>query len=232
MRPAAKFGSKHACTGLGHTGGIVLDGAQDVIVENANASRAGDRAMCEPICDVIIEGCATVFFRGMPAARVGDHTAHGGVIQTGALAVFIGSATMSSGAAERIASNLAELGTLEEKRQRLVDMKLYLNHLLHYEESPGEQLFNKMFKAPEPEGLPRDHAVDKIEEADLKERNIETLANIDEGLAAHNERIKQLKQDNESLGNGKDVPQRPRDPRLDREYPYWPAAESYAEDLK
>ncbi len=228
MRPAAKVGSKHACHGLGHTGGIVLDGARDVIVENANASRAGDRAMCAPICDVIVEGCATVFFRGMPAARSGDRTAHGGVIGSGAAMVFIGDETAAPAAATRIANNLAELAVLEEKRQRLVEMKIYLEYLLGYEASPAKNLFNSTFKAPKPEGLPRDHAIDKIEEADQRDKNLEELAQVSDGVQAHNERMKQLDQDNESLRNGEDPAARPRDPRLDKEYPDWPAAHDYA----
>jgi len=48
-----------------------------------------------PLCppappDIIIKGSATVFIDKLPAARMGDQTAHGGVIILGAPTVMIG----------------------------------------------------------------------------------------------------------------------------------------------
>jgi uncharacterized Zn-binding protein involved in type VI secretion len=40
--------------------------------------------------DVIVKGSATVLIGGQPAARMGDTTAHGGVIVAGAPNVIIG----------------------------------------------------------------------------------------------------------------------------------------------
>jgi len=40
--------------------------------------------------DVIVKGSFTVFIKGLPAARMGDMTAHGGVIVLGAFTVFVG----------------------------------------------------------------------------------------------------------------------------------------------
>ncbi|WP_240723635.1 PAAR domain-containing protein, partial [Flavobacterium sp. J27] len=40
--------------------------------------------------DSIVKGSATVMIGGMPAARVGDSTAHGGSIVLGAFNVLIG----------------------------------------------------------------------------------------------------------------------------------------------
>jgi uncharacterized Zn-binding protein involved in type VI secretion len=40
--------------------------------------------------DTIIKGSATVMIGGMPAARIGDQTAHGGQIVLGAFNVIIG----------------------------------------------------------------------------------------------------------------------------------------------
>jgi uncharacterized Zn-binding protein involved in type VI secretion len=40
--------------------------------------------------DVIVKGSATVLIGGSPAARIGDMTAHGGVIVSGAPTVIVG----------------------------------------------------------------------------------------------------------------------------------------------
>jgi len=40
--------------------------------------------------DVIVKGSATVMIGGLPAARMGDTTAHGGVIVAGLPSVMIG----------------------------------------------------------------------------------------------------------------------------------------------
>jgi hypothetical protein len=56
-------------------------------------ARILDKAKCVPSVDVIVEGSATVIIGGMPAARVGDKTAHGGKIVQGCDTVEIGGAT-------------------------------------------------------------------------------------------------------------------------------------------
>jgi uncharacterized Zn-binding protein involved in type VI secretion len=47
------------------------------------AARVGDMLICTGPPDTIITGSATVLIGGMPAARMGDSTAHGGVIIMG-----------------------------------------------------------------------------------------------------------------------------------------------------
>jgi uncharacterized Zn-binding protein involved in type VI secretion len=54
------------------------------------AAVLGDMASCAGPPDTIIAGSATVMIGGKPAARMGDSTAHGGVILAGAPAVMIG----------------------------------------------------------------------------------------------------------------------------------------------
>ena len=54
------------------------------------AARVGDLCTCVGPIDTIVKGSATVFIGGSPAARIGDNTAHGGVIVTGAPLVIIG----------------------------------------------------------------------------------------------------------------------------------------------
>jgi uncharacterized Zn-binding protein involved in type VI secretion len=53
------------------------------------AARVGDMAVCVGPPDVIALGSFKVLIGGMPAARMGDLTAHGGVIVTGAPTVII-----------------------------------------------------------------------------------------------------------------------------------------------
>jgi uncharacterized Zn-binding protein involved in type VI secretion len=47
-------------------------------------------AVCVGPPDVIVKGSMTVIIGGMPAARMGDMTAHGGVIVMGCPTVIIG----------------------------------------------------------------------------------------------------------------------------------------------
>jgi uncharacterized Zn-binding protein involved in type VI secretion len=47
-------------------------------------------AICVGPPDVIVMGSTTVIIGGMPAARIGDQTVHGGVITTGFPTVIIG----------------------------------------------------------------------------------------------------------------------------------------------
>jgi uncharacterized Zn-binding protein involved in type VI secretion len=50
----------------------------------------GDTCVCVGPPDSIIKGSATVLIGGKPAARMGDSTAHGGVIAAGFPTVMIG----------------------------------------------------------------------------------------------------------------------------------------------
>jgi uncharacterized Zn-binding protein involved in type VI secretion len=53
------------------------------------AARVGDMCTCVGPPDVIAKGSMTVMIGGMPAARMGDLTAHGGTIVLGAPTVMI-----------------------------------------------------------------------------------------------------------------------------------------------
>ncbi|WP_425394834.1 PAAR domain-containing protein [Chondromyces crocatus] len=50
----------------------------------------GDIADCVPLLDQIAKASSTVFFGGLPAARKGDTTCHGGVIAEGDATVLLG----------------------------------------------------------------------------------------------------------------------------------------------
>lgn len=92
---AARLTDMHACpmvTALvPHVGGpIIGPGVPTVLIGGMVASVVGDQAVCAGVPDVIIKGSMSVFIGGKPAARVGDTTAHGGIITIGCLTVEIG----------------------------------------------------------------------------------------------------------------------------------------------
>jgi uncharacterized Zn-binding protein involved in type VI secretion len=74
-----------------HVGGpIVGPGVPNVLIAGMPAAVVGDMCVCVGPPDSIINGSTTVFISGKPAARMGDPTAHGGVIVLGAPSVLIG----------------------------------------------------------------------------------------------------------------------------------------------
>jgi uncharacterized Zn-binding protein involved in type VI secretion len=76
-----------------HVGGpIIPPCCPTVIVCGMPQARVTDMATCVGPPDVIVKGSFTVFVGGLQAARLGDLTAHGGVIVTGCPTVIIGDA--------------------------------------------------------------------------------------------------------------------------------------------
>ena len=95
MPPAARITDMHVCpmvTGtVPHVGGPVLPpGVPAVLIAGLPAATVGKMCTCVGPPDTIIKGSATVMIGGMPAARMGDSTAHGGSIVAGAPTVMIG----------------------------------------------------------------------------------------------------------------------------------------------
>lgn len=98
MPAAARLTDLHACPMVTagappqpHVGGpVVGPGVGSVMIGNLPAAVAGDQAVCVGADDVIVSGSTTVFIGGRPAARVGDATAHGGLIVFGCATVVIG----------------------------------------------------------------------------------------------------------------------------------------------
>lgn len=95
MPPAARLTDMHSCpawSGLvPHVGGpIVAPGMPTVLTCAMPQARVTDMAVCVGPPDVILKGSTTVLVGGLPAARIGDSTAHGGVIVAGAPTVMIG----------------------------------------------------------------------------------------------------------------------------------------------
>jgi uncharacterized Zn-binding protein involved in type VI secretion len=74
-----------------HVGGpIIPPCATTVIVGFLPAARVTDKLVCVGPIDVIVQGSPTVLINNLMAARIGDLTAHGGVIVTGLPTVIIG----------------------------------------------------------------------------------------------------------------------------------------------
>jgi uncharacterized Zn-binding protein involved in type VI secretion len=93
--PAARVTDMHACpmsTGpVPHVGGPILPpGAVTVLTGSLPQARATDMCTCVGPPDVIVKASATVLVCGLPAARLGDMTAHGGNIVAGLPTVLIG----------------------------------------------------------------------------------------------------------------------------------------------
>ncbi|MBB03094.1 MAG: PAAR domain-containing protein [Rubinisphaera brasiliensis] len=95
MPPASRVTDMHTCpmtTGpVPHVGGpIIGPGAPTVLIGSLPASVMGDMVTCVGPPDSCIKGSATVMIMNKPAIRMGDTTAHGGVIVLGLPTVMIG----------------------------------------------------------------------------------------------------------------------------------------------
>src|SRR5947209_6224151 len=93
--PAARASDMHTCpmvTGVvPHVGGPILPPCcPTVVISGLPAARATDQAVCVGPPDLVARGSATVLIGNLPAARMGDSTAHGGVIVLGCPTVLIG----------------------------------------------------------------------------------------------------------------------------------------------
>ncbi|MSP24720.1 MAG: hypothetical protein EXR75_06050 [Myxococcales bacterium] len=65
----------------------------DVLADFEASARFGDRPAC-PGLDAVLSGAATVLVNGLPAARLGDITAHLGALVTGTSRVLVDAATV------------------------------------------------------------------------------------------------------------------------------------------
>ncbi len=94
MPPAARISDMHTCpmvTGnVPHVGGPIITGEPTVIIGSMPAARVTDQCTCVGPTDVIVRGSMTVYIGYQQAARIGDMTAHGGVIVQGLPTVIIG----------------------------------------------------------------------------------------------------------------------------------------------
>lgn len=93
--PAARLTDMHVCPMFSgpvpHVGGLIIGPcAPTVLIGMLPAARITDMALCVGPPDVIAMGSPTVLICGLFAARIGDPTAHGGVIVVGMPTVLIG----------------------------------------------------------------------------------------------------------------------------------------------
>jgi uncharacterized Zn-binding protein involved in type VI secretion len=84
-----------------HVGGPIIPPCQfNVLTCMMPQARITDMAICVGPIDMIVQGAFTVLVGGLPAARLGDMTAHGGVITTGCFTVLIGDAGTAAGSGQ------------------------------------------------------------------------------------------------------------------------------------
>ena len=98
MKPAARITDMHTCPmvtpglpPIPHVGGpIVSPGGPTVLIGNLPSATVTSQCVCVGPPDVIVKASVTVLVCGLPAARLGDMTAHGGSIVVGFPTVLIG----------------------------------------------------------------------------------------------------------------------------------------------
>jgi len=92
--PAARITDMHTCPMVTvlvpHVGGPIITGMWTVLTGMLPQGGVTDVAICVGLPEVISKAAMTVLVGGLPAARIGDMTAHGGVIVTGLPTVLIG----------------------------------------------------------------------------------------------------------------------------------------------
>ncbi len=94
-QPAARVTDMHVCPMVTvlvpHVGGPILPPCAITVLTGAlPQARVSDMAVCVGPPDVIVLGSFTVLVMGLPAARMGDLTVHGGTIVMGLPTVLIG----------------------------------------------------------------------------------------------------------------------------------------------
>jgi uncharacterized Zn-binding protein involved in type VI secretion len=87
--PASRLTDAHLCPW--HGGGPVSGPcAPNVLIGGLLAARITDLCVCIGPPDMIAMGSFTVFTAGLPQARIGDPTAHGGALVMGMPTVLVG----------------------------------------------------------------------------------------------------------------------------------------------
>lgn len=99
MANAATVRHQHYCPKVVpvHIGGPIFTGSMDVEINGEFAARVTDRAKCFGATsghDLVRKGSSTVEINGLPAARHGDSTMHGGEVVMGSPNVEIGGASV------------------------------------------------------------------------------------------------------------------------------------------
>jgi uncharacterized Zn-binding protein involved in type VI secretion len=133
-QPAARITDMHTCPMLNppvvpappvpHVGGPILPvppATTVTLIGGLPAATVGNLCTCVGPPDSIVKGSPTVLIGGKPAARMGDSTAHGGVISAGFPKVLIGDSGSGSGGGGGVGSAAAvgaALGKVAVETQR------------------------------------------------------------------------------------------------------------------
>jgi uncharacterized Zn-binding protein involved in type VI secretion len=118
MPPAARVTDMHVCPMVTvlvpHVGGPILPpGVPTVLIDFLPAATITNMLTCVGPPDVILMGSTGVFMNYLPAARMGDPTAHGGVIILGSVTCMIGemgSGSPGAGGLGGVTAGLAAAG--------------------------------------------------------------------------------------------------------------------------
>ncbi|WP_227754437.1 PAAR domain-containing protein [Stagnihabitans tardus] len=91
---AARIGDMHVCPMVTvlvpHVGGPVALGCFTVLTGMMPQAQLSNMCVCVGPPDMIAKGSGTVLVGCLPAARLGDNTAHGGAVVAGCPTVLIG----------------------------------------------------------------------------------------------------------------------------------------------
>ncbi|NBZ88829.1 type VI secretion protein [Rhodobacteraceae bacterium CYK-10] len=94
MMLAARIGDMHVCPMVTvlvpHVGGPVALGCFTVLTGMMPQAQLSNMCVCVGPPDMIAKGSGTVLVGCLPAARLGDNTAHGGAVVAGCPTVLIG----------------------------------------------------------------------------------------------------------------------------------------------
>ncbi len=98
MPPASRASDMHVCPmvtpgvpPIPHVGGPIMPPCSvNVLTGMLPQARVSDLCLCVGPPDTIVKGSMTVLVNSLPAARMGDLTAHGGTIVLGLPTVIIG----------------------------------------------------------------------------------------------------------------------------------------------
>ncbi|MEO6804282.1 MAG: PAAR domain-containing protein [Granulicella sp.] len=118
MPPAARVTDMHTCPMVTvlvpHVGGPIMPpGVPTVLIDFLPAATVTSMLVCVGPPDIIVKGSSGVFINYLPAARMGDMTAHGGVIVLGSPTCMIGeigSGSPGAGGMGGVTAGLAAAG--------------------------------------------------------------------------------------------------------------------------
>jgi len=109
-----------------HVGGPILPpGAPTVLIDFLPAATVTSMATCVGPPDVIVMGSTGVFINFLPAARMGDQTAHGGVIVMGSPTCIIGEIGMPSPGSAGLGGVVAGLAASGVAGQQVANASKY-----------------------------------------------------------------------------------------------------------